>query len=746
MNQTTTSTIPTNTTAPSRTRLGNKHDIHSDGFIRLAPRTHDISLSGAHIPDIAYLAADLQTAVNAGWAKRHEVRYGKVWVLLVRWEGDDLGVEREVEDLRGVFGDLFNYGVDIFHIPNEKPDKALKRRVFDFLEHDGEDTLLILYYAGHARSSNQANEAPVWIANRKVDSPSLPSGGIQSMFEEADADVLLLYDCCNSAATSALSSNQRHKGVTEVIAACGYETIAPEVGEHSFSNALAEVLAAASKRKPFSVAELHTKILTRLKCWTPSFVKDDNGKRKEDHAGRLLFERQPRRTPIYSIICETEPRRSIILAPLKSNAREFEASSSTPIHRSTGSVGPSSPRMYSSANEHARKRKRPVDEVNQYPQVLLSIRLDKHELDIEAWKECLLRQLPPEAKDIKIEGVFGSFSTLLLLRVPLEIWDLLPENRAYSFVGFVTTENMVNVESKTIESVEPDEANVFDFSQSSASGKPWGSIPFRPQSRETTPTFAFSFNSMSPREVVISPPLSAQSDASSPSSTRSLSPVPEDVEVEESIPDMEAVSIEFGFTIEEVQEGDRGSLRNYETVWPSSYSDAEESEAQAEQSQDSPSIANFQNMSFGTAVADNDHDEEEGEEELANKEWLLKMRAEKLAKRRSSSSVFKRTLSESIGSDTDDEDVQPFNFLDANQVGSSARRVRRRRALERTSLVFEDPPARIDEMDEPESGEEIVDMGVDGIGSDGGGAEEGGVREWGEELPFHMQEDNSDGV
>jgi hypothetical protein len=54
-----------------------------------------------------------------------------------------------------------------------------------------------------------------------------------------------------------------------------------------------------------------------LKCWMPSFVKDNNGKFKEDLAGRLEYERQPRRTPIYSILCETEPRRSIILAPLK---------------------------------------------------------------------------------------------------------------------------------------------------------------------------------------------------------------------------------------------------------------------------------------------------------------------------------------------------------------------------------------------------------------------------------------------
>jgi hypothetical protein len=97
--------------------------------------------------------------------------------------------------------------------------------------------------------------------------------------------------------------------------------------------------------------------------------------------------------------------------------------------------------QYFGGDDPTKKRKRPADEEIEYPQVLLAIRLDKHELDLEAWKECLLRQLPTEAKDIKIEGIYSSFSTLLLLRLPVAVWDLLPANLAYSFIGFVTSEN-----------------------------------------------------------------------------------------------------------------------------------------------------------------------------------------------------------------------------------------------------------------------------------------------------------------
>ena len=65
----------------------------------------------------------------------------------------------------------------------------------------------------------------------------------------------------------------------------------------------------------------------------------------------------------------------------------------------------------------------------------------------------------------------------------------------------------------------------------------------------------------------------------------------------------------------------------------------------------------------------------------------------------SSGSIGKRTISESIGSDSDREDLQ--QFLDMNDVGSSARRLRRR-VGDRWSLQFQDPPPRIDEIEEHE--------------------------------------------
>ncbi|KAK3384992.1 hypothetical protein B0H63DRAFT_175890 [Podospora didyma] len=79
-------------------------------------------------------------------------------------------------------------------------------------------------------------------------------------------------------------------------------------------------------------------------------------------------------------------------------------------------------------------------------------------------------------------------------------------------------------------------------------------------------------------------------------------------------------------------------------------------------------------------------------------DFLNKRREQRRHKRMTSGSIGKRTISESIGSDTDREDIKAA-FLGAEEVGSSARRLRRR--LDRRSLQFQDPPPpRIEEEDE----------------------------------------------
>jgi hypothetical protein len=140
-----------------------ENDAFKEGFVRLAPRTHDISFTESHA-DIQKLGNDLNEAVQAAWPKRHNVRYSQVHVLLLSWVDDDLGVVREIGRLRHVLKVLYNFQVEEYEIPSLKPDRFLKRRISDFLDNDDKDNLLVVYYGGHARRGWQSNEASLWFA------------------------------------------------------------------------------------------------------------------------------------------------------------------------------------------------------------------------------------------------------------------------------------------------------------------------------------------------------------------------------------------------------------------------------------------------------------------------------------------------------------------------------------------------------------------------------------------------------
>ena len=90
-------------------------------------------------------------------------------------------------------------------------------------------------------------------------SPTVQWFCLQTMLEQAKSDILILLDCCAAASSTASSSS----GITEVIAACSFETWAPGVGQHSFTRSLIDELKYLSKGVPFSPALLLNKVLSR---------------------------------------------------------------------------------------------------------------------------------------------------------------------------------------------------------------------------------------------------------------------------------------------------------------------------------------------------------------------------------------------------------------------------------------------------------------------------------------------------
>jgi hypothetical protein len=184
------------------------------------------------------------------------------------------------------------------------------------------------------------------------------------------------------------------------------------------------------------------------------------------------------------------------------------------------------------------------------------------------------------------------------------------------------------------------------------------------------------------------------------------------------------ISVTFDFIIEEIPETEFEDPENQDAILPINEGDEEEPEPPQPTKFEASTLSELKDLD---CAAENNREE-----------WLEQLQKGKRSKRRSSGSLAKRTLSQSIGSDTDDEDLQPVTLLEANEFGSSSRRLRRK-VGDRSSLIFDDPPPRIEEEGEgPESCEEVVEVSLEEE------EKERDRQSVNRELPYFMQDMDGD--
>ena len=315
------------------------------------------------------------------------------------------------------------------------------------------------------------------LRTNKPGSPSFSSFGVQQVLEESKQDVLLLYDCCHSSHSAV---NPAGRGVTEVIAACGFETQAPAVGPHSFTSTLIKQLEESFSGPPIYVAELHGNILGSLKNWQPDLLRDSTGNVWKDQNGYPRRESMKRRTPVHCLLTTERPGRSIMLAPLpfalsQQPAPKTELSERSPTltHGKTNTVSPDG-NVKARPRTHHSVRPEPLAQnirtpprsptlgstsstMHQYPAVLISVRLEEDyfmegdeddENKRRPWLEWF-RNIPGAAQGVTIQSAYRSFSTLLVISMPIALWNLLPADPAYSFIGFVNSNNLVTTRIAT---------------------------------------------------------------------------------------------------------------------------------------------------------------------------------------------------------------------------------------------------------------------------------------------------------
>jgi len=295
-----------------------------------------------------------------------------------------------------------------------------------------------------------------------IKNASLQWHAIQTLFEQADSDVLLLLDCC--AAASGAPTDAESSSVTETIAACGFETWAPQPGRHSFTNTLIAVLDDWQNRPAFTAAMLHCEILNRLRHEKP-----------EKYRNTKNFEY--RKSPIHVLSTNDAKARSVELSASRSRLVQIHAPALSPNTQPPGVRGAMASKidLYESENDNDDdedgiqddgesraivEQQATVAEVqdlytmgsltkvldngdNVLPQVLITLALEEEQLlDFEQCRRWL-QDFPALAKYATVQGIYRSNSTLLILSLPVPIWDWIPDDPACSFIGYVHSQNLL---------------------------------------------------------------------------------------------------------------------------------------------------------------------------------------------------------------------------------------------------------------------------------------------------------------
>jgi hypothetical protein len=146
--------------AGGRSPTGNVSD---QGFISLYEESYELEKTEHHFPSLPKFIENLQLAYKARWNTRH-MPYEKVTALLIYWEDDDLGVIKEIDDLKHVMSETYRFDVDTWAIISTKSRyESLVGKIQNILkENDSEGNLIILYYGGHAYQEGQSQ--PIWVS------------------------------------------------------------------------------------------------------------------------------------------------------------------------------------------------------------------------------------------------------------------------------------------------------------------------------------------------------------------------------------------------------------------------------------------------------------------------------------------------------------------------------------------------------------------------------------------------------
>jgi len=163
-----------------------------------------------------------------------------------------------------------------------------------------------------------------------------------------------------------------------------------------------------------------------------------------------IQKKTPKQSPRKSkVVASPSPARRI--PPSKVSKRRRPAYSRAPV-RQTECFSTSTSSLDSTSSDPASVQtggssmSSVSSEVDMYPRIAITVRLQEtlsqSDFSVDLFAEWI-RMMPVLAENVKIEAGFASFSTLLLVSLPVAMWCYLPSNPAISVAGIIRSPNLV---------------------------------------------------------------------------------------------------------------------------------------------------------------------------------------------------------------------------------------------------------------------------------------------------------------
>ncbi|KAI0971587.1 hypothetical protein F4678DRAFT_89701 [Xylaria arbuscula] len=397
------------------------------------PERHEFESFARHLQDAAMLI----------YRQSQRSPYNKVSVLLLRWE-DDAATELELVALEQVLRERYSFRTDRWVIPSiANASMKLGVRMSSFLESAGPDHLLIIHYAGY--SFVGPDKQQYWASNSQRDSAKLKWSGFRCIFDESPSDMLLLLD-------SGIVQEPTVKGgssTKQIIAAGTPDHYSREPGARSFTANLTEAFLQLGTGRPFTTEHLYQEA-ARLRqhelLQSPGLTNGIAGKNISMHDKLPL---------LYAIT--SGKGQSLSLCPLSPTP----ASVTLPQLQSPKSTADASSRA--AREDNAIHPSAVADLTFDEPRVLVCTTfVGEASPDMSSFYHWL-QNTPAIGSKIAVEGMFLGPPTMLLISMPVAVWNVVQHDKVCCFLGYVNSHNMTHLYKRLVGSMAVNKASAKDM-------------------------------------------------------------------------------------------------------------------------------------------------------------------------------------------------------------------------------------------------------------------------------------------